>query len=293
VPKADEGFSSEGHAGEGAGATLTIERPSPLRRGEKVPKADEGFSSEADTGRAGAAAMFGVTMNLLSALLIVAAVQLPPAPFVPWPIDQAAREVLANFNAGEFGLASKDFNKDLRATTTPAVLQRVKRQLDEEAGAFKEVTETKHTKDAGFKIVVFLCAYEKGPVDFRVTFDHYDHIGAISVRRIVEDKVDAALDTAARQFVDDFTARRFEAAGKAFDGNMQRQLPPAKLAELSQDVSRRYGMFKSVTKVTQRPQKAYQVIDLTAEFDRAQAAFSVTFDGAGRIAGVHIQPAIP
>lgn len=237
--------------------------------------------------------VFGVTMIVFSALLFAAAAQLPPAPFVPWPIDQPARELLMNFNAGQFELASKDFNETMRAATTPAVLKDVKRNLDAQAGAFKAVTETKHTKDAGFKIVVFLCAYEKGPVDFRVTFDHYDHVGSISVTRIVDDKVDAKFEATARQFVDDFTANRFDLAGKAFDGNMQRQLTPDKLAVLSQDVARRYGAFKSVKKVSQRPQKAYQVIDLTAEFDRSPAAFSVIFDGAGRIAGVHIQPAAP
>ncbi len=232
-------------------------------------------------------------MNLFISLLIAASVQLPPAPFVPWPIDKPARDLLMNFNAGQFDLATKDFNEEMRATSTRAVLEKVKQKLDEQAGAFKSVTDTSHTKDSGFKVVVFLCAYEKGPVDFRVTFDKTDHIGAIAVKRIVEDERETPFETTARQFVDDFIAKRFEAAGKAFDANMQRQLTPAKLAELRQDVSQRYGTFKSVTKVAQRQQKAYQVIDLTADFDRTPAAFSLTFDGAGRIAGVHIQPAGP
>lgn len=232
-------------------------------------------------------------MNLFSAFLIVAAVQLPPAPFVPWTIDKPARELLTNFNAGQFDLAAKDFDDQMRATITTAVLQKVKHDLDEQAGAFKEVTETRHTKDSGFKVVVFLCAYEKGPVDFRVTFDPTGHVGAISVKRIVDEKVDARFEMAARQFVDDFIARRFDVAGRGFDPMMQRQLTPAKLAELSQDVSRRYGMFSSVTKVSQRQQKAYQVIDVTARFERSPAVFSLSFDGAGRIAGVHIQPVVP
>ena len=237
--------------------------------------------------------VFGVTMNLFSALLFAASIALPPAPFVPWPIDKPAREFLMNFNAGEFELAAKDFNTELRATTTTAVLKRVKAELDEKSGAFVAITDTRHTKDAGFKNVIFLCTYEKGPVKVGVTFDHYDRVGAISVTRIEDEKVDPAFEAAARQFVDDFTARRFETAGRAFDGNMRRQLTPAKLAELSQDVSRRYGTFQSVIKVAQRQQKAYQVIELTADFDRSQAAFSVFFDGAGRIAGVHIEPAAP
>ena len=248
---------------------------------------------EGCNGRGHAARVFGVTMNLFASLLILAATHLPPPPFVPWPEDKAARELLTNFNAGELTLAAKDFNGDMRATTTPAILKKVKQELDEGAGAFKEVTETRHAKDAGFRIVVFLCAYEKGPVDFEVTFDHSGHVGAISVKRIVDEKPDAKLEAAARQFVDDFTTRRFEVAGKAFDGNLQQQLTPGKLAALSQDVSRRYGTFQSVTKVSQRQQNVYRVIDLTAAFDRSPAAFSLVFDGAGRIAGVHIEPATP
>ena len=232
-------------------------------------------------------------MIVFSAILLAAAAQLPPAPFVPWPVDKPAREVLINFNAGQFDLVAKDFDKEMHAAMTPAILKQVKHDLDEQAGAFQEITETKHAKNTGFKVVIFLCKYEKGPVDFRVTFDRYDHIGSLYVRRIVEEKVDAGFEATARQFIGDFAARRFEVAGKAFDGNMQRQLTPEKLAELSQDVAQRYGTFKSVTKVSQRRQKAYQVLDLTAEFDRSPAAFSLFFDGAGRIAGVHIEPAAP
>jgi hypothetical protein len=232
-------------------------------------------------------------MILFASLLLAASVQLPPAPFVPWPLDKPARELLDNFNAGDFAAAAKDFNDSMRASSTPEVLKTVKRELDEKSGEFQNVTETRHTKDAGFKTVEFICAYEKGPVDVTVTFDHYDKVGAIGVKRLIDEKPDTTLETAARQLVDDLAARRFEAAGKSFDDIMLRQLPPAKLEALSQDVARRYGTFKSVTKVAQRPEKAYRVIDLTAAFDRSPALFSVTFDGAGRIAGVHIQPAAP
>jgi hypothetical protein len=237
--------------------------------------------------------VFEVTMIVFASLLLAASTVLPPPPFVPWPIDKPARELLDNFNAGDFAAAAKDFNDSMRATSTPALLKKVKQELDAQSGAFQKITETRHAKDAGFKIVDFVCAYEKGPVDVSVTFDGYDKVGAIGVKRIVDQKPDTTLETTARQLVDDFTARRFEAVGKSFDDNMLRQLPPGKLAELSQDVTRRYGTFQSVTKVVQRPEKVYRVIDLTAAFDRAPAVFSVYFDGAARIAGVHIQPAAP
>ena len=237
--------------------------------------------------------VFGVTMNLFASLLLAASTVLPPAPFVPWTVDKPAREFLASFNAGQFEAASKDFNDQMRATSPITLLKTVKRDLDVQAGAFKEVTETKHTKESSFKVVVFECAHEKGPVEVRVTFDPFEHVGAISVKRIVEQKADTALEASARQLFDDFNAKRFETAGKAFDANMQKQLTPGKLAELRFGVEQRYGTFQSVTKVAQRQEKAYQVIDLTAAYDRSPATFSVYFDGAGRVAGVHIEPAAP
>jgi len=103
-------------------------------------------------------------MNLFASLLLAASAVLPPAPFVPWAIDEPARAFLTNFNAGQLEAASKDFNEEMRATSPISVLKTVKQNLDDQAGAFKEVKETKHTKDSGFKIVMFECAYEKGPV---------------------------------------------------------------------------------------------------------------------------------
>ena len=115
----------------------------------------------------------------------------------------------------------------------------------------------------------------------RVTFDPDEHVGSISVKRIVEQKADTALEATARQLFDDFNAKRFETAGKSFDANMQKQLTPGRLAELRFGVEQRYGTFQSVTKVAQRREKAYQVIDLTTVYDRSPATFSVYFDGAG------------
>src|SRR5437763_14084357 len=146
-------------------------------------------------------------MIVFASLLLAASRVLPPAPFVPWAIDKPARELVANFTAGRFEAASKDFNDQLRVTSPISLLKTVKHDLDDQAGAFQGVTETKHTKESSFKVVVFECAYEKGPVEMSVVFDPYDHIGAISVKRIVDQKADVALETTARQLFEDFNAK--------------------------------------------------------------------------------------
>ena len=232
-------------------------------------------------------------MNLIAAILITASVVLPPAPIVPWPIDEPARALLANFNAGKFDVASKDFNDKMRVTVTPALMAKLKQQLDEESGAFKKVSDFRHLKLDGFRVVQFLCEYEKGDVSFQVLFDATDHVGSITLKRIVPEAVDDSIEATARELLEDFTAKRFEVAGKHFDDTMHAQLTPARLAQLNSTVRERFGTFVSVTKVVQRPQDAYRVIDLMSVYERSAVTFSVVFDASGKIAGVHINPTAP
>ena len=232
-------------------------------------------------------------MNLIAAILMTASVALPPAPLVPMTIDDPARALLANFNAGKFDAASKDFNEKMRATVTPALMAKLKQQLDQESGAFKKVNDFRHLKLDGFRVVQFVCQYEKGEVSFQVLFDANDHVGSIMLKRIVPDAVDSSIEATARELLEDFTAKRFEAAGKHFDDTMRAQLPPARLAQLNNSVRERFGTFISVTKVVQRPQDAYRVIDLISAYERSAVTFSVVFDGSGKIAGVHVNPAAP
>lgn len=232
-------------------------------------------------------------MNLIAAVLITASMALPPAPVVPQPIDEPARALLANFNAGKFDAASKDFNAKMRVTVPPALLAKLKQQLDQESGAFKKVTDFRHLKLDGFRVVQFLCQYEKGDVSFQVLFDATDHVGTIALKRIVPDVVDSNIEATARELLADLTAKRFEVAGKHFNDNMRAQVTPARLAQLGSSVRERFGAFISVTKVVQRPQDTYRVVDLLSLYERAPVTFSVVFDASDKIAGVHINPTAP
>jgi hypothetical protein len=232
-------------------------------------------------------------MNLIAAILLTASVALPPAPVVPMPIDEPARALLANFNAGKFDEASKDFNDKMRVTVPPALMAKLKQQLDAESGAFKKVTDLRHLKLDGFRVVQFLCRYEKGDVSFQVLFDGTDHVGSIALKRIVEDSVDTGIEAMARELLDDLTAKRYDAAGKNFNDNMRAQVNPARLAQLGSSVQEQFGAFVSVKKVVQRPQDTYRVIDLISVYERSPVTFSVVFDASGKIAGVHINPTAP
>ena len=146
--------------------------------------------------------MFQSRMNLIATTLLGLFFALPPAPVVPMPaIDKPARELVVNFNAGRFDVASKDFNQSMRAVTTPAILATVKQQLDRDAGPFKEITDLRHTKEDTYRVVELMCAYEKGEVQFRVLFDPFDHVGSLSAKRIVPDAVDNTVETAARELL--------------------------------------------------------------------------------------------
>ena len=87
--------------------------------------------------------VFGVTMNLFASLLARRVDRTSSRAVRAVDGRQAGRELLTSFNAGQFEAASKDFGDQMRATPPITLLKTVKHDLDEQAGAFQEVTETK------------------------------------------------------------------------------------------------------------------------------------------------------
>ena len=68
------------------------------------------------------AALSGIDMNLFAPLLIGALLLTGPNLRDVSPAERVARELVANFNGSRFQAAAKDFNSDLAAIVTPAVL---------------------------------------------------------------------------------------------------------------------------------------------------------------------------
>jgi len=200
--------------------------------------------------------------------------------------------MLTNFAAGRFQAATIDFNDELRPVVTPALLAETKAQLDQQAGAFVQITEAHaRQQQGGLREIELIARFTKCSVAVVVVFDVLDRIRSVYFNPILAPPVDPVLEAAARELLANFVAGRFDDAAKPFDANMRAQLPPAKLAELSANIANTFGTFHSVTAVHQTTNGTiYQIIDLTLSFTKSPVTFRVAFDAQHRVAALNITP---
>ena len=106
----------------------------------------------------------------------------PIAPPPPDPaLEASAREMIANFVAGRFDDAVKPLSPEFRLRLTPQDLSKIGANVNQIFGAFESVAGVRQLEERGYKILDFKLSYEKGPVDFCVTFDPQGRVGALLV----------------------------------------------------------------------------------------------------------------
>jgi hypothetical protein len=229
-------------------------------------------------------------VKILVSLLLTAWFATDPGAAVKPPLETTAGELLANFTAGRFEAASKDFNDTMRATVPPSTLVDLKHQFDAQLGAFGSVTEVRQRREDGFRVVELISRCEKSLLLVRVVFDASDRVGAVFFDPIIPPPVDPVLQAVALELLADITASRFDVAGKHFDAALRAQLPPSALAKLNKQMAEEFGAFRSVTEVRQRTEQGLRIIDLNTAYDDSPDAVGVEFDAEGRVAGEHIRP---
>src|SRR6185436_1517357 len=197
--------------------------------------------------------------HLVPALLFLS-IALPAPAAVPSPMQIAARRFLINFSANRLDAAAKDFNEQMRATVTPAVLANFKEQFDRDLGHFMSVTAVRETTDGTFPLVELTARFEKSSAVIQVTFDAAGNIGALGFDRVRAN--DPELERTARKVLDAFNGRRFEEIGKYFDEKMSAQLPPSALDTLYREVTAVYGKVKSVTEAHYAMQGELRIVNI-------------------------------
>jgi hypothetical protein len=227
---------------------------------------------------------------VLASLLLSTFFAFNAQPKLPSPQEQTAREMLANFNASRFVAAAAEFNDELRPQITPALLARVKDDINAKVGTFQAVTAVRHLTQDGFPTVELIAKFAKGSVSVRVVFDITNKIGAVYFNPILPPPVDKELETMSRELLANIEAGKFDDAGKHFDDTMRKQLTPQNLADLQSKLLTTFGKVRNITEVRQRIKAPYRIIDVIAVCDHSPLAFRVAFDAANRIAAVHISP---
>ncbi|HEX3577003.1 MAG TPA: DUF3887 domain-containing protein [Thermoanaerobaculia bacterium] len=230
-------------------------------------------------------------MKIIASLLLTTLFAAGPRPKLQTPIESTARMFLSNFAAGRFEEATRDFNDDLRPVVTTAMLADLKKQFDQQAGAFLSVTEAHQTMQQGYRAIELIARFSKSPVSVLVAFDPLDRIASIHANPILPPAPDPALESAARELLANFVAGRYDDVGKAFDDTMRKQLPPSALADLAASVADTFGTYQSVTAVKQIANPPYRVVELTVAYTKRAASFRVAFDPKNRVVALQLSPA--
>jgi hypothetical protein len=230
-------------------------------------------------------------VKIIASLLLTTLFAAGPRPKFQSPIETSARLFLSNFAAGRFQEATRDFNDDLRPVVTTAMLADMKKQFDQQAGAFLSVTDAHQRMQQGYRAIQLTARFSKSPVSVVVTFDQLDRIASINANPIAPPAVDPALESAARMLLADFVAGRYDEAEKAFNETVRTQFPPSGLANLATSVAETFGKYQAVNAVKQNANPPYRVIEMTLAYTKRSVSFRVAFDFNNRVAGLQLSAA--
>jgi len=205
---------------------------------------------------------------------------------VPARIEMIATELVANFNAGQFEAASKDFTADMRKVVTPAVMASIKQKLDAEFGKFQSVMRTTEQQEGDVRTVQLLLRYSGGPVSMHLTFDREDRIASVEFNQQTSD----GLEATARKFLSNFVAERYDEAAADFSATLREQLTTERLRTLHTQTLTVYGPYDALIEASTRENQGFKIIDLDTRWGKSHAIVSVVFDNDRHIAGLLIAP---
>jgi hypothetical protein len=97
----------------------------------------------------------------------------------------------------------------------------------------------------------------------------------------------ASMQAAARRFLTNFAAGRFDAAASDFNEQMKATVTPQVLARQKEQFDRDFGRFRWISSLRETTEAGFPVIELTAQFEKAPALVQVAFDADRRIGALH------
>jgi uncharacterized protein len=97
-------------------------------------------------------------------------------------LEAMARDLLANFNAGRFDEAAKNFDSTMLAALPPQKLAETARQFESQLGKFQSIREVRQTTEQGYRVVTLVSDYERARVNVRVVFDGDSKVAGLFFR---------------------------------------------------------------------------------------------------------------
>jgi hypothetical protein len=98
------------------------------------------------------------------------------------------------------------------------------------------------------------------------------------------------LETIAREFVANFNASKFKAAGKDFNEQLAGMVTPAVFADVKRQVDAQSGTFRSISAAREYRHENSRAVELLGKHDRGMVAYRVVFDQFQRVAAIYVDP---
>lgn len=98
------------------------------------------------------------------------------------------------------------------------------------------------------------------------------------------------LEAKARQLVELLASEKFADAASEFNTSMTQALPPAKLAEVWQQLKSQAGAFTEITATRRETAQGNTLFTLTSRFERTSLDVKVAFDSNAKVAGLFFAP---
>ena len=100
------------------------------------------------------------------------------------------------------------------------------------------------------------------------------------------------IETIARQLLDNFTARRFDAASKDFSEEMRRVVTPEVFAEIDHDLETRAGKFQTLANLRERKENGARVISMILTYEKTLVWMRVSFDDSDHVSTILLDPLV-
>jgi hypothetical protein len=262
-------------------STLTAQRA--LRAGRRAHRA----RSVVVAAAAGAVLLTGGLTAALRAGDDKAAESIAPAS----QLTTRAVTYVEQFRAGDFATIRTDMTAGTRGVLTESTLRSGWRETVAAYGSPTGIGDP--VVESGSVVTVRVpVRFQRGEINFRVTYGGDGRVIGVTLltaglRRLPA--APSALETTARQVVDDLAAGRYENGRSHFDANMTQKLPTDALRSAWQQVAiEQHGGLVSVGGLTATEVGGHTVLDVFCTMHRGELKVRVAFDDVGRIAGLFL-----
>ncbi len=207
------------------------------------------------------------------------------------PAAQAFVELL---NQGNFAAAVQPFDSAMLKAMPESKLKDTWQQVLGQAGAFKSQLGTRTETSQGYRIVLVTCEFESSIIDVQVVYNAQDQISGLFFKpgqrpsgTAEPQSSSSVLTLTAEDLIDQLAQGNYAAATVNFNAEMKAAATEATLKDIWEKLLAQGGAFNQRNGSTNSVLQGYQTVIVACQFEKIELDARITFDNAGKIAGLN------